>query len=314
MRALRPALRLLHELPRAIQFHQRVSWNCKADLLRSPLPSTENDPLPSFEKRQSLSQQLGMTPRSVQIWFQNRRQRLLKPLRNSEGGELLPPRIDLNYGSESFGDTVSDSGSSSDLHRHSHPDVAPAAGRPPAQAAQVISHHHHSYPMIAAQLAHLLGPLMHADGVGCSSTMPAALAHLSSALAAGLITEGAASAALGSAASNRASWTALGDNVGAGAAVLLAHALQQQFAAAAGMVPQGHRGGAPTMAAYSAPHAAVRPVVVAPPPSSEGVDGLLLLSACADARPPAPPSPSSATKGLSGVYAVQALSSAMIMA
>jgi len=41
----------------------------------------EDDPLPSFEKRQSIATRLGMTPRSVQIWFQNRRQRLLKPLR-----------------------------------------------------------------------------------------------------------------------------------------------------------------------------------------------------------------------------------------
>ena len=45
----------------------------------------DDDPLPSFEKRQALSNELGMTPRSVQIWFQNRRQRLLKP---NEGGEL----------------------------------------------------------------------------------------------------------------------------------------------------------------------------------------------------------------------------------
>ena len=45
----------------------------------------DDDPLPSFEKRQALSNELGMTPRSVQIWFQNRWQRLLKP---NEGGEL----------------------------------------------------------------------------------------------------------------------------------------------------------------------------------------------------------------------------------
>ena len=32
-----------------------------------------------------------MTPRSVQIWFQNRRQRLLKPMRNAglHGGEMV---------------------------------------------------------------------------------------------------------------------------------------------------------------------------------------------------------------------------------
>lgn len=38
--------------------------------------SFEAEPLPNFEQRQDLAKSLSMTPRSVQIWFQNRRQRL----------------------------------------------------------------------------------------------------------------------------------------------------------------------------------------------------------------------------------------------
>lgn len=309
MRLLRPSLRCPELACALASPHQAPAIHGKLTEGYPPLPSAESDPLPSFEKRQTLAQQLGMTPRSVQIWFQNRRQRLLKPLRHTEGGELSP-QIDLNYGSESFGDTISDSGSSSDLHRHPQADVATAAGRLPMQPTSAFSHHHHSYPTIAAQLASLLGPLLHAESVGRSSAMPAALAHLSNALAAGVAAEGAA---LGSASSSRASWTALGDNVGAGAAVLLAHALQQQIAA--GMVAQGQPGDLAPVAAYSASHAAVRREI-APFQSSEGVDGLLLLSACADARPPAPSSSSasSASNGVPGVQAVQILPSAMIMA
>ena len=55
-----------------------------------PRPA-EADPLPSFETRQALAQQLDMTPRSVQVWFQNQRQRhelkLLKLQRQAEGAE-----------------------------------------------------------------------------------------------------------------------------------------------------------------------------------------------------------------------------------
>jgi len=38
--------------------------------------SFEHEPLPNFDQRQALAQRLEMAPRSVQIWFQNRRQRL----------------------------------------------------------------------------------------------------------------------------------------------------------------------------------------------------------------------------------------------
>lgn len=55
------------------------------------IDSFEQEPLPNFDQRQTLSQRLGMTPRSVQIWFQNRRQRL-KPSaqkRDSAGQPLV---------------------------------------------------------------------------------------------------------------------------------------------------------------------------------------------------------------------------------
>ena len=47
--------------------------------------SFEEEPLPNFDQRQSLAKLLGMTPRSVQIWFQNRRQRL-KPMQPKQSG------------------------------------------------------------------------------------------------------------------------------------------------------------------------------------------------------------------------------------
>ena len=50
--------------------------------------SFEEEPLPNFDQRQAMAKQLGMTPRSVQIWFQNLRQRLkpMQPTKSSMAG------------------------------------------------------------------------------------------------------------------------------------------------------------------------------------------------------------------------------------
>ena len=50
--------------------------------------SFEEEPLPNFDQRQALAKMLGMTPRSVQIWFQNRRQRL-KPMQSKSSSPGL---------------------------------------------------------------------------------------------------------------------------------------------------------------------------------------------------------------------------------
>jgi len=49
------------------------------------ISSFDDEPLPNFDQRQALAKLLGMTPRSVQIWFQNRRQRL-KPMQPKNTG------------------------------------------------------------------------------------------------------------------------------------------------------------------------------------------------------------------------------------
>merc|ERR1719231_1164219 len=49
------------------------------------ISSFDEEPLPNFDQRQALAKLLGMTPRSVQIWFQNRRQRL-KPMQPKPSG------------------------------------------------------------------------------------------------------------------------------------------------------------------------------------------------------------------------------------
>jgi len=75
----------------------------------------EDDPLPTFDKRQALANQLGMTPRSVQIWFQNRRQRLLnKPELAAASGTMIVSgehEEDTAAGGSVYGMAMSDDGS-----------------------------------------------------------------------------------------------------------------------------------------------------------------------------------------------------------
>merc|ERR1719326_91853 len=52
------------------------------------ISSFEEEPLPNFDQRQALAKMLGMTPRSVQIWFQNRRQRLKPTQPKSSSGMM----------------------------------------------------------------------------------------------------------------------------------------------------------------------------------------------------------------------------------
>lgn len=65
---------------------QRRPKRCKIsrEQLAVLISSFEEEPLPNFDQRQGLAKLLGMTPRSVQIWFQNRRQRL-KPMQPKAG-------------------------------------------------------------------------------------------------------------------------------------------------------------------------------------------------------------------------------------
>jgi len=73
--------------------HRRPK-RCKIsrDQLAVLISSFEEEPLPNFDQRQALAKHLGMTPRSVQIWFQNRRQRLkpMQPKAAAIGTPLCP--------------------------------------------------------------------------------------------------------------------------------------------------------------------------------------------------------------------------------
>ena len=64
--------------------------------------SFEEEPLPNFDQRQAMAKHLGMTPRSVQIWFQNRRQRL-KPTPKAAPESLAQPSASHQHHAQHYG-------------------------------------------------------------------------------------------------------------------------------------------------------------------------------------------------------------------
>ena len=90
------------------------------------ISSFEDEPLPNFDQRQTLAKMLGMTPRSVQIWFQNRRQRLkpMQPKAPSPSGSLGHGGMHCLGGGRSLG---SASGQTPQQHL-GMPGLAAAAG------------------------------------------------------------------------------------------------------------------------------------------------------------------------------------------
>ena len=100
----------------------------------------DEDPLPSFEKRQALAHQLGMTPRSVQIWFQNRRQRLLKPTLHQGPGDVgygdLETGMIIDGGDGGDGGAIGGADALTSLAQQRSPDLE----RPHAQTSLAANH------------------------------------------------------------------------------------------------------------------------------------------------------------------------------
>ena len=278
---------------------------------------TDEDPLPSFEKRQALAAQLNMSPRSVQIWFQNRRQRLLKnnaqprppqsncawpsPRSNEiahvaptpRGLEVMPsPRTEPSEGSQSgHGSGDDDSNQPSRAH--------PASFLP--------MHVQHPYPVMAFLAKNLSAAIQYeAEHAGRTAgdagdiDLQSTLAALPHAVAAG--------------------------HVDAGASHLLAEALQQQLAngpAPAQQPPPPPFCFPPRMepspptcptgggqrAQWSAPQCDRRQHPGRASGEVSALDGLLMLSACADVpsrTPEAAAPPVAAAQGSQALAAAQA--------
>lgn len=268
-------------------------------------PNADEDPLPSFEKRQVIANQLNMTPRSVQIWFQNRRQRLLKPLRQAEGtwghqsdgiGHGSPRSIETAVPSPR--EMPNDNGAYS-VNEH-HPNAQSALA---AAAAVAHEQQQQAYPVLAQFLARNLSAAIQFEAER-GGRSPGASAQQR--------VEGSDAQAaaphpypINKEIDLESTLAALPHAVAAGhvdpsAAALLAQALQQQMVRApmsadgvvASPLPPFLEGAG--RAAHS-PHSTAPPSTSATPAKaasdSSALDGLLLLSACAGAAVPAESSP-----------------------
>jgi hypothetical protein len=292
-----------------------VACQITPSLTRAEPPScADEDPLPSFEKRQALAAQLDMSPRSVQIWFQNRRQRLLKnnaqprptqsncawpsPRSNEiahvaptpRGLEVMPsPRTEPSEGSQS-GHGSGDDDSQANQPSRAHP------------ASFLPMHVQHPYPVMAFLANNLSAAIQYeAEHAGRTTgdagdiDLQSTLAALPHAVAAG--------------------------HVDAGASHLLAEALQQQLA----------NGPAPAQQQQQPPFCFPPRMEPSPPTCPTGggqraqwtarqhpgrasgevsaLDGLLMLSACADVptrTPEAAAPPAAAAHGSQALAAAQA--------
>ena len=60
-------------------------WNIPAQALQILEQVFQKDKFPTVETRKKLSSDLNVTPRQVQVWFQNKRQRSVKPPAKGDG-------------------------------------------------------------------------------------------------------------------------------------------------------------------------------------------------------------------------------------
>eukprot|EP00967_Tisochrysis_lutea_P008764 scaffold10484_cov31-Tisochrysis_lutea.AAC.1 len=69
--------------------NKSTRWNIPKSALQTLEQMFERDKFPSVETRKKLAQELNVTPRQVQVWFQNKRQRSVKPpaTRNAPQGD-----------------------------------------------------------------------------------------------------------------------------------------------------------------------------------------------------------------------------------
>jgi len=259
------------------------------------MQSFDEDPLPSFDKRQTLAKELGMTPRSVQIWFQNRRQRLLKPMRQGEhDAEEGSPQESSSGQEGSDGSSAHDSADMGNCRVHDW-----------SSSASTLSEAGHQGHFLSRQKQHDFerqlntqntGQLMCGEGhansgqvpmwlsggnavIGWSDDPPYPISLLPQAVAAGHVSPGTA-AMLMQALQQQIDARHQRNVHGRPAQMLAAAgvpAKEQSSKAKNGTVPMPQQAHLPTDKLNAATPGVTKS-------SADGVDGLLLLSACADVQ------------------------------